>query len=144
MARRQRRRRWNRDLFGVLRRCHRYSTCGSCPATLTRDLINRPQEFLGNLTPLIVGGNETTRNSISGGVWALNHNPGEYSKLRDNPGLIPSLVPEIIRWQTPVMHMRRTAAADGEIGGKAIRKGDKVVMWYISGNRDEDAIPRAN
>jgi len=110
----------------------------------TRDLINRPQEFLGNLTLLIVGGNETTRNSISGGVWALNHYPDEYRKLRENPGLVPSLVPEIIRWQTPVMHMRRTALADGEIGGKAIRKGDKVVMWYISGNRDEEAIPRAN
>jgi cytochrome P450 len=110
----------------------------------TRDLITRPQEFLGNLTLLIVGGNETTRNSISGGVWALNHNPDEYRKLRDNPSLIPSLVPEIIRWQTPVMHMRRTALADGEIGGKSIRKGDKVVMWYVSGNRDEEAIPRAN
>jgi cytochrome P450 len=109
----------------------------------TRDLINRPQEFLGNLTLLIVGGNETTRNSISGGVWALDHNPDEYRKLRENPGLIPNLVPEIIRWQTPVMHMRRTALADGEIGGKAIRKGDKVV-WYVSGNRDEEAIPRAN
>jgi cytochrome P450 len=110
----------------------------------TRDLITRPQEFLGNLTLLIVGGNETTRNSISGGVWALNHYPDEYRKLRENPGLVPSLVPEIIRWQTPVMHMRRTALADGEIGGKPIRKGDKVVMWYISGNRDEEAIPRAN
>ena len=110
----------------------------------TRDLIARPQEFLGNLTLLIVGGNETTRNSISGGVWALNKNPDEYRKLRDNPDLVPSLVPEIVRWQTPVMHMRRTAIADGEIGGKAIKKGDKVVMWYISGNRDEDAIERAN
>ncbi len=110
----------------------------------TRDLISRPQEFLGNLTLLIVGGNETTRNSISGGVWALNKNPDEYRKLRENPDLVPSLVPEIIRWQTPVMHMRRTAIADGEIGGKAIKKGDKVVMWYLSGNRDEDAIERAN
>jgi cytochrome P450 len=110
----------------------------------TRDLIDRPQEFLGNLTLLIVGGNETTRNSISGGVWALNHHPDEYRKLRDNPALIPSLVPEIIRWQTPVMHMRRTAIEHGEIGGKPIRKGDKVVMWYISGNRDEEAIPHAN
>ena len=110
----------------------------------TRDLYLRPQELLGNLTLLIVGGNETTRNSISGGVWALNNYSGEYRKLCDNPSVIPSLVPEIIRWQTPVMHMRRTAIADGEIGGKRIRKGDKVVMWYISGNRDEDAIERAN
>jgi cytochrome P450 len=110
----------------------------------TRDLIDRPLEFLGNLVLLIVGGNETTRNSISGGVWALNKHPDEYRKLRDNPALVPSLVPEIIRWQTPVMHMRRTALADGEIGGKAIRKGDKVVMWYLSGNRDEEAIDRAN
>jgi cytochrome P450 len=110
----------------------------------TRDLYLRPQEVLGNLTLLIVGGNETTRNSISGGVWALNNHPDEYRKLRESPGLIPSLVPEIIRWQTPVMHMRRTAIADGEIGGKLIGRGDKVVMWYLSGNRDEEAIERAN
>ena len=110
----------------------------------TRDIIDRPQEFLGNLTLLIVGGNDTTRNSISGGLWALNKHPGEYRKLRDNPGLVPSLVPEIIRWQTPVIHMRRSAIAEIEIGGKQIRKGDKVVMWYISGNRDEEAIDRPN
>jgi cytochrome P450 len=71
---------------------------------------------------------------------ALNEHPGEYRKLRDNPALVASLVPEIIRYVTPVIHMRRTATEDAELGGKQIRKGDKVVMWYVSGNRDPDAI----
>jgi len=99
-----------------------------------------PMEYLGNVLLLIVGGNDTTRNSISGGVLALNENPAEYQKLRDNPALIGSMVPEIIRWQTPLAHMRRTALEDIEIGGKMIKKGDKVVMWYVSGNRDGDVI----
>jgi cytochrome P450 len=102
----------------------------------TRDMIGRPMEYLGNLMLLIVGGNDTTRNSISGGVLALNRNPAEYTKLRANPGLVPNMVAEIIRWQTPLTHMRRTALVDTELGGKVIRAGDKVVMWYISGNRD--------
>jgi len=104
----------------------------------TRDMP--PMEFLGNLILLIVGGNDTTRNSISGGVLALNQNPGEYDKLRENAGLIPNMVPEIIRWQTPLAYMRRTAVRDLEFGGKTIRAGDKVAMWYVSGNRDEEVI----
>lgn len=110
----------------------------------TMEMSNDPLEFLGNLMLLIVGGNDTTRNSISGGVLALNQHPAEYDKLRADPGLIPNMVSEIIRWVTPLAHMRRTALEDCELGGKQIKKGDRVVMWYISGNRDEDAIDRAN
>jgi cytochrome P450 len=99
-------------------------------------------EYLGTLILLIVGGNDTTRNSITGGVLALNENPAEYQKLRDDPGLIPNMVSEIIRWQTPLAHMRRTATRDAELRGKAIAKGDKVVMWYVSANRDEAVFER--
>jgi cytochrome P450 len=103
-----------------------------------------PQELLGNVLLLIVGGNDTTRNSITGGVLALNKHPREYEKLLQNPGLIPKMVPEIIRWQSPVAHMARTALQDTELGGKQIKKGDRLAMWYISGNRDEEAIDNAN
>ena len=108
----------------------------------TRDLLSRPNEFLGTLLLLIVGGNDTTRNSISGSLLAMQEFPDELAKLRANPDLIAGMVPEVIRWQTPVIHMRRTATTDTELAGKRIRKGDKVAMWYISGNRDEDAIER--
>jgi cytochrome P450 len=99
-----------------------------------------PMEYLGNLLLLIVGGNDTTRNSISGGLYALNKFPDEYTKLLANPGLIPNMVPEIIRWQTPLAHMRRTATRDFEFEGQKIHEGDRVVMWYVSGNRDEEVI----
>jgi cytochrome P450 len=94
----------------------------------TKDMS--PQEFLGNLILLIVG--------------ALNQNPGEYAKLRNNPGVIPNMVSEIIRWQTPLAHMRRIANKDYELDGQTIKAGDKVVMWYLSGNRDERSIDRPN
>ncbi|MBV9693089.1 MAG: cytochrome P450, partial [Alphaproteobacteria bacterium] len=103
-----------------------------------------PMEYLGNVILLIVGGNDTTRNTITGSVLALNQNPDQYQKLREHPELIPSMVSETIRWQTPLAHMRRTATRDFELNGKTIKKGDKVVMWYVSGNRDDEVIERPN
>ena len=110
------------------------------PATREMEM----QEFQGNVILLIVGGNDTTRNTISGSLYALNKFPDQYDRLRADPDLIPSMISETIRWQTPLAHMRRVATRDVVVGGKTIREGDNVVMWYISGNRDDSVIENPN
>jgi cytochrome P450 len=114
-------------------------------------LVNNPStanmsraEFIGTLFLLIVGGNDTTRNSMSGGLLALREYPDEWSKVQHDPSLIPTFVSETIRWQTPVIHMRRTAVEDVNLAGQRIKAGDKVVLWYSSGNRDETVFANAN
>ena len=102
------------------------------------------ETYRGNVVLLLIGGNDTTRNTISGSVFALNKYPDQYAKLRANPDLILPMISETIRWQTPLAHMARTATRDVEVGGKTIKQGDRVVMWYISGNRDEEMIDNPN
>ena len=108
----------------------------------TANMVDDPLTYMGNIMLLIVGGNDTTRNSMSGGVVFLNQFPGEMAKVRGNPALIPSMVSEIIRYQTPLLHMRRTATRDVEFRGQTIRKGEKVVLWFVSGNYDDTVIDR--
>ena len=103
-----------------------------------------PNEYFGNVILLTVGGNDTTRNTITGSVYALHQNPEQNAKLRADQSLIPSMVSETIRWQTPLAHMKRRALQDIDFKGKTIRKGDTVVMWYVSGNRDDEVIERPN
>jgi len=105
---------------------------------------DRPEGYFGNLMLLTVAGSDTTRHSITGALMAFQDYPDAYDRLRADPALLETAVPEIVRWQSPVAHMRRTATQDFELGGKAIKKGDKVVMWYVSGNRDEEVIPDAD
>ena len=131
---------WNARKGGD-RRNDLISLLANDPAT---DGGGNPQNYMSNIILLIVAGSDTTRHSITGGLLALDQHPGEYARLRANPALLESAVPEIIRWQSPVAYMRRTALADLEIGGKTIRKGEKIAMWYVSGNRDESAIPQAD
>ena len=103
-----------------------------------------PAEIYGDGIVLLVGGNDTTRNTLTGSVYALDRNPEQNAKLRANPALIPAMVSETIRWQTPLSHMTRIANEDVEIGGKTIHKGDKIALWYVSGNRDDAKIDQPN
>ena len=103
-----------------------------------------PMEYLGNLILLIVGGNDTTRNSISGGVYFMDQFPEQFEKVKKDHGLIPKMVSEIIRYQTPLAYMRRTATRDLKFRDQSIKAGDKIAMWYVSGNRDEEVIENPN
>jgi len=101
------------------------------------ELISR---MLAMLTLRIIGGNDTTRISIAGGLLAVHQNPDQWQKQRDNPSLATSAVSEIVRWHTPLSHMRRITVADVEVNGQRIPAGSRVIIWYLSGNRDEQAI----
>jgi cytochrome P450 len=99
------------------------------------------QDFNNYFSLLVIAGNETTRHAISNSMLGLIEQPAQLRALRENPALIPAAVEELLRWASPVYHFRRTATRDVELGGKQLREGDKVVMWFASGNRDETVFP---
>jgi cytochrome P450 len=109
----------------------------------TASMTEDPQHLIGTVT-LIAGANEAARGALSGGVVAFDRFPDEWRKLRADPSLLANAIPEIVRWQSPITHMRRTAKEDVEFRGKHIRKGERVVMWYCSGNRDEVVFDNAD
>ena len=103
-----------------------------------------PAEIQGDAGVLLIGGNDTTRNTLTGSVYALHLFPEQNEKLRANPALVPSMVSETIRWQTPLTHMSRRVPEDVEYNGKLMRKGERVILWYVSGNRDDSKLDRPN
>jgi cytochrome P450 len=114
---------------------------------LAQDSVTADQpdtHFLGNLMLLIVGGNDTTRNTMSASINAFHQYPEQLDILRARPELLDNMISEVVRWQTPLSHMRRTAMVDTHIGQQEIKKGDKIVMWYYSGNRDESVFANSN
>lgn len=102
------------------------------------------RDFVANLILVLVGGNETTRNSLSHTVAAFSANPDQWEVIRDDRDVLKTAAPEMVRFASPVMHMRRTAMEDTTVGGRPVKKGDKIVLWYISANRDEDVFPEAD
>ncbi len=99
-------------------------------------------EFKNFFTLLVAAGNDTTRYSITAGMLALLEHPAQLAALRDDPTLIPGAVEEMLRWSSVTMHFRRTAVVDTDLGGTAITAGDKVLIWFLSGNVDERRFPR--
>ena len=98
------------------------------------------QDFNMYFTLLVIAGNETTRHAISSSMLGLMEQPAQLALLQERPELIQNAVEELLRWASPVYHFRRTATRDVELGGKQIKDGDKVVMWFASGNRDDAAF----